>query len=1011
MTCRTNLNDSLNRLAAAVGVRNPFPDAARASTPAGRTLASGFVMNVITSDAPLHHVRKNLAAAGIAVTENTNFADAFGNVGNAVGDSQIKESNEYITPMVKALSAIADKYGIAGEAARKQLGLDIGQLREAYHALERQSVFRNIKGSFKGYDAPPNTDTYAKAVEASKKRKKLNKQFDKGQITPEEYRAQLDAIIAEHPIDDSTTDQLGGMFLDQARQAIADLEAKPNVKDGYAQLKPYIDRVFRRVNTLYHEGGKLNDTSARYRELYGFDHYAPVYSVDMAENLNEADFMQNISPGALQVAEGGVPHSRVPFFAAVNIDLNAAAKFTAENKAAWKLGNFTREHGKETGFHLSGGVEVYSIGEAGHQVAHQSIPVNSVPMFHEGKMYWVTIRPEGNAANAQLFQAIKNRMTNNFMSGTSPVSRAISTVVTHAPARLFTNLNVQFWLNSFVRDPLGVLTNVWLDSRIPNKAKVTARMAALMAGPFNHIKAQQYFHTRPEERVGAQLRDLQDASLLSGVNLSGVQSEFADWMSDLAAHGGETAFNRAFHSADYTDVNVGDSLRAAVPWNLGGNISNAADAGVQAVEAGHRVLAFGGNLVTAFDMQARVSVYRALVEGGMKKTEAAAVVREFMDFSQKSLKPHELTTLIPFFRTATVGAYRAWDSVFYNEKGEFAPKWGPLATMAVLGYMLALASKGEDDEDGMATGDKVSHGRMFSHVIIGHNEDGTVHSAPLPYGPAAIFVGLGVAVERMKSGVHDRGDVLAAFTTHVAKNMTPIAMMEPAVGEDIADSFSGAITQLNPVLGATANLAYNQDAFGRPIYDEAAKRKGTLDHASAMPGTAEMWSDLALWMYENTGGAVDMHPETFEFHMKQWMPSGVGRYITGEIDRTERRELNSPDDADWLPMWEHVAGSVFLDKSPTMYWHNQFKKSQALMNDINNMEAAGRELTPEMIRFRDEFGLHDQWIRSLNGQQAHMSPEEKLAAKYGIRQNIRAAAVAGLDLQREASFNLLAGSY
>ena len=102
-----------------------------------------------------------------------------------------------------------------------------------------------------------------------------------------------------------------------------------------------------------------------------------------------------------------------------------------------------------------------------------------------------------------------------------------------------------------------------------------------------------------------------------------------------------------------------------------------------------------------------------------------------------------------------------------------------------------------------------------------------------------------------------------------------------------------------------------------------------------------------------------------------------------------------------------MAGSVFLDKSPTMYWHNQYKKSQALFNDIQKREELGSELTPAMVQFRDTFAHHDGWIRSMNGSMARMSDEEKVQAQYAVRQNMRAAGVAGLDLQKEASWNLL----
>lgn len=249
---------------------------------------------------------------------------------------------------------------------------------------------------------------------------------------------------------------------------------------------------------------------------------------------------------------------------------------------------------------------------------------------------------------------------------------------------------------------------------------------------------------------------------------------------------------------------------------------------------------------------------------------------------------------------------------------------------------------------------------------------------------------------------------MEAFVAHAVKNMTPIAMMEPSnPTDDVSDSLTGAITQLNPVLGSIAQVSYNSDAFGQPIYDEAGKYAGTEDWSSRRPGTPEMWGELAKYLYENSAGMVDVHPETFEYLIRQWTPGGIGRHITGELDRMERRDLNSPDAQDWAPMWQHMANSVFLDKSPTMYWKNQYDKARALFNDIKHREELGEELTSAMVQYRDEFAHHEQWIHSLNGSQAQMSDEEKLQARMDVRQLQRLAAISGLKMQKEASWNLL----
>ena len=1007
MACKLNMEHTANKLAHVAGARFPFPDATRASSPVGRRAVNDWVMNVVTSDAPLHQMRKDLRKAGVAITASTNFVDAMGNLGNAVADSQNVEANEYVVPLTKALASLSTKYGVATAEARKQFAVDLGHYREALHAKERQAMFKNIKGRFVGHNAEVGSAEFERHLEGVKARKALNVKFDAENMTAEQYMAELNAIVAQFPIDVSTTNELGGMELTVADKLIAELEAKPNIKRAYADIKPYIDRVFDRVNHIYLTEGKVDQTSQRYKDLYNFKHYAPVFSADDHDNLNQSNYLDNISPDVLQVVEGGIPTERVPFFPALAIQLNAAAKFKAENSAAWKLGNFAKEHGKEYGMTRGGGKSAYGIGDTGHEVARQAVPEHSVPMFVEGKMFWVTIDTRKNKANAQLFDAVKNRFTNTFASRDNKVDQAVRGVLTHAPARLFTNLSPVFWFNSLVRDPLGVGVSIMMDPRIKNKAAVFARAMSLMLSDFNHLRAQEYFLRNPEERAGMKLHDMQDTSLV-GDQRAGLDTAFAKWMHRLARVGGETSFNRSFYTADYMDVDTQGSLEAAMPWDIGGSVHGVADAKSKARAVGATIMHLTGNMVTAFDMQARVSTFRALVEGGHSDVEAAAMVREFMDFSQKPMTPSVLSTVIPFFRTTVVGSYRAWDMMMYDEKGDFAPKLAPMAAMITMGVLWAMAGKGDDD-DGMPQGDKISHGQAFSRIVVGHNEDGSVKSIPLPYGPAAIFVGAGVALERATSGIHDREDVFSAFAAHVIKNMTPLSMSDPGETDQLGDSFLGAVTNLNPVMASAAALYANKDSFGSTIYAaDSGRQAGTEDWVARKPGTPEMWGDLAQFLYENSGGTVDVHPETIEYMLKQWTPFSAGRQLAAYEKREAHKNLGSVEPEDMKTMGEAMFGSIYTDKSPVFYWYNQYNKSMALYRDIQKREDLGLQLLPQQQEYAAEMAMHEARINQINSGMRKMSDEEKFKALMDRRQHERAAAMVGLQLQKSSGWDVLA---
>lgn len=1020
MTCKLNINAASARLRAAVGGVFPFPDAVRANTPAGRRAVSQFTMNVLTSDAALHQFRKDVAAAGITVTAEQNWVDSMGNLGNKIAAAQRRELNEYVEPITVVLERVLDQLKVVDAAARKTVVRDAGRYREALHAIERHAAFSPTKGKFVGWNAVEGSDARKAADKAAAERKALMRKLVEGELSAGEFTAQLDTITKATAIDAATTEDLGGMTLQAARAAVASYEADQNVVAVYNAAKPLIDRAFDRVMHIHERTGKIGADSKRLIELYGFQHYAPVYDAVNVDSLNEANFLDTVGSDVLNVAQGGIPGERIPFWAALHIQLNGAAKNYEENAVALRLMTFTKAHGKQFGLTNHGGQTVYRVTDTGHEVRRQNVPAFSVPYFNDGKMYWITVDQRDadgavSVPNKQLFDAIKNRMTQQFYSSAGVVNTKVQRAITHLPARLFTNLNPMFWFNSLVRDPMSVGVNLMLDSRVPNKAEVARKALGYMVSEFNHYKAISHYMRKAERRLGARLEGV-DATLVPPDALAGDTSTFARWVEDLASHGGEALFNRSFYSADYVGVATSGTdmqkLDAAVPLELGGSHATARALHIGAHDTAHKIMAWTGDLVTAFDMQARVSVYRALLETnpGMDKDAAAAIVREFMDFSQKPMESNVFNTLIPFFRTSTTAAYRTVDAMLYDDKGNLDPsKLKPIAGMIAAGFLWALASKGDDDDDGIPRGDKISHSRAFSSIVLGYKEDGSAVSIPVAYGAASLFTGLGVALERMTSGRHDPDDVLAAYSIHVAKNLAPLQLNAPdQPGEDVGTSVLHAITNMNPVTGQIHRLAANVDAFGNTLHSEAGDyNAGTTASLEGKATTPELFHDMAQHLYDYSGGRVDVYPETFMELLSAWTPFGAGRALTNELKREQRRGYGSVDEADWTPAWQHIIGGVFADRSPVFYMNNQYKKADAVYRDIRNRVELGLEVSPEAEKFYTEFDHYRTLIDRINGGMRGMGDAEKYEAVLLARQAKNLAAQVGIKWAGIAQHDLL----
>ena len=1010
MVCQNNLKSAANRAAAFLNMTYPFPDATRANTDSGRRAVADWVLNTITSDAPLHQFRKDfLRSKGNKLNPDVNFVDAFGNLGNAVAAAQRHAANNTITPMLDAFRAELDKLGVTDAYARKVAMQRVGELREAFHALERHRVFGMLKATYatpsaewlrdenaaRSQRGEPDATPESILHEATAARKRLNEQYIAGEITDSAFRDGLRALAAKYGLDKKSADSMSGVLKpddipsgktaeDVLQERIDALRATPHVEALYTAVKHNIDSAFDTIVSLNTQAGKLGKDSVAYHKAYDFQHYSPLFSVSEAANINESNPFDT-NPDVLRVAEGGAVEDRIPFFASLHMQLNAAAKAVEEQKAVAKLAAFATTHGKEYGIRRAGGVDVYAVTETGHSVARMTIPDNCVPMFDGGRLYWVKIG--GGKANTQLFAAIKNRMTQNFLSRQSAVDRKLQTVMATAPARLFTNLNPKFWLNSAVRDPLGTLVNVALESRISNRRAVLARMAGLMAGAFNHKQAIGYFMADAERR-------------------DDIDTEFSHWMRDMAKHGGESLFNRSFYSQDYIGVSADDNVDSAVPYDMGGNVTTLRGGALATKAAGDFVLRKTGDLVTAFDMQARVSVYRALVEQGYDRAEAAAIVREFMDFSQKPLQQSMLSVLIPFFRTSTNAAYRTVDSLLYNDKGEFAPKFDTIGGLVALGFLwTAAAAAMGDDDDGVPLADKIANSKAMGNMVLGFSDDGTATSVPLPYGAGSLFFGIGAAVQRMRGGTQDPQDVLESLTIHAGKQLLPVQLNDSdSPSEGVGDSVVGAIANINPILGQAAALYGNKNSLGQPIYDDNNHNNGTLEHLQGMQSTPDMYKDMAAFLYENLG--MDVHPESIAELLSNWTPLGAGRALEAQAKRDMRVAAGSDDPQDNADLWSSIVGSVFTDASPSMYSYTQYRKLTALAEDIDNRAATGRAVSREAAEFRAAIRHYERIIDGINRKMRGADDATRWQLTLQKRQVRSIAAYMGVQRLREEDWNI-----
>ncbi|PJG83755.1 LPD38 domain-containing protein [Caviibacterium pharyngocola] len=249
-----------------------------------------------------------------------------------------------------------------------------------------------------------------------------------------------------------------------------------------------------------------------------------------------------------------------------------------------------------------------------------------------------------------------------------------------------------------------------------------------------------------------------------------------------------------------------------------------------------------------FDNLSSLAVYRALLDAGMEKSQAAAAVLDLTNFNKTGSKMRGIKTLYMFSQPTVMGAA--------NLIKQLSTKTGQkrFAAYLVSGLVLyAMVRAMGDDDEGGNTIDQLGDITRYIPIPTG---GGDYIKIPVGFGMPQMAWNFAVNMFRSGNGDISITDAAVNMAAHSMKTFAPVSPSEISAAKFPMEKL--ALTFTPSVLQPIMQNALNRNAFGSQITPGFIQKDKTKAE-QAKSTTAQFWKETALWLNDNLG--IDMHPE------------------------------------------------------------------------------------------------------------------------------------------------------
>ena len=259
--------------------------------------------------------------------------------------------------------------------------------------------------------------------------------------------------------------------------------------------------------------------------------------------------------------------------------------------------------------------------------------------------------------------------------------------------------------------------------------------------------------------------------------------------------------------------------------------------------------------------------YLAYKDVGVNQTETANRVRDAYDPLRSNNKYITNTsTLYPFVRSALSGNYNLIRSLTeywgVGERG-FTTLYALGATFGTMALLAAMSGLMGDDENGVPKIARLPTSTLMSGIPVPIGDDG-VWTAPVGFGMNKLFLGVGANLFRQWNGWQTGTETLQNLLGVVMDNTSPIQMAS-SKAYDTNPIAAASLSLVPTVLVPLAELGFNVNSYHGSKIINRETPKDQYDHLQDNFNTPNDYKKMVTWLFNNSGGAIDMRPETLKY--------------------------------------------------------------------------------------------------------------------------------------------------
>ena len=471
-------------------------------------------------------------------------------------------------------------------------------------------------------------------------------------------------------------------------------------------------------------------------------------------------------------------------------------------------------------------------------------------------------------------------------------------------AAVNTQYNPVFGLVNIIRDTQGAVLNLSTTPIADKKRRVLADIPAALTGIARDLRGDE-------------------------------RTEWSDLWEQYQEDGGQTGYREMFRAADDRAKAIEKELQSLDKSTPG--------------KMAHAVLDLMDDFNTALENATRLSAYKAALESGLSRKEAARIGKELtVNFNRKGRSGRELNPLYAFMNAAIQGNARILETL----KGPMGAKILAGGLMLGAAQALMLAAAGFDDDD-IPEWDKAR-----ALIIPVDFSSKRYIKIPIALGLNVIpntgrvltEIGLNGGKDAGAKVVSAIGEILGAMNPMGGGNVLTADGALKLVAPTVADPIIEVIANRNFAGGRIEREAMEND--GRPGYQRA--RESTLRSATGQVYTGiskalNFASQGSAW----EAGSVSPTPE-----MVRYVARVFGGGLLGEIERVIDAGANlvtgKETKATRIPLTSRFYGEVDPDQVEQRRFYEAARKIQRIERSVKAAKKAGDQDEADRIASENE---------------------------------------------------------